>query len=37
MITSGDLLVIGVVGIFFVGAIAIIAPILYHDYSYNKE
>lgn len=31
MITTGDLLVIAVVGIFFIGAIAIIAPIFYRD------
>ncbi len=33
MITTGDLLVIAVIGIFFIGAIAIIAPILYRDYN----
>jgi hypothetical protein len=35
MITAGDLLVIAVVGIAFIGAIAVLAPMLYHDY--NRE
>ncbi len=35
MITTGDLLVIAVIGIVFIGAIAIVAPILYRDYNTN--
>lgn len=32
MITASDLLVIAVVGIAFIGAIAVLAPMLYRDY-----